>query len=66
MNNQNKVHFGLAISKELDEKLKSLADADKRSKSAYVRIVLEEHIKAVNHADGNDLHKTLINLTRNG
>lgn len=45
--NQNEVHFGLAISKELNEKLKSLADADKRSKSAYVRIVLEEHVKAV-------------------
>ena len=42
--------LGFRIDPELKKRLQELADADRRSLSAYIEIILENHIKAMEKA----------------
>ena len=48
------VHFGLAISPELNEAIKKLAEKSRYSKSAYVRNIMEDHVINMSNKDKKD------------
>lgn len=44
INNEPMIYLHLRVPAEMKESLQSLADADRRKLSDYIRIILEDHI----------------------